>query len=350
MLQEALLMIERVPIGSRFVGEFDPVLIIAETAAGHMGKVGLATQLVEIAAAAKCDAIKFHIESADETIVPGHDIYELAKTLEFEEKEWKELFFQAKNRGLLTISMTNDLSSVELAARCGTDAYYVHPGNIVDHTLVRTISKQRKTVFVGTGASTLDEIGDAVRLVREAEGNENLVLMYGYQAYPTRIEDNNLRFMQTLAKLFEVNVGFADHTDAESHFSGTVPILAIALGARVIEKHFTVDRKLKLIDYESAMNPTELAELVRQVRALEPALGSPLPHAFSKEETDYRTLVRKNVVADRHIAMGEIIDPSMIAFKRSSPGISPREAGKLVGRKARRHIRKDEVLSWDLLE
>jgi sialic acid synthase SpsE len=343
-------MVERTKIGTRYISDADPTFLIAETAAGHMGNLDIAKQLIEIASMTKCDAIKFHIEDADETIVPSHEVYQLSKELEFEEIEWKELFQLSKENNLLTISMTNDLPSVRLAAACGTDAYYVHPGNIVDHTLIRTISKQRKTVFIGTGASTLDEIGDAVRLVREVEGNVNLVLMYGYQAYPTRIEDNNLRFIQTLARLFQVNVGFADHTDGESHLSVAVPILAIALGATVIEKHFTVDRKMKLIDYESAMNPTELSELVKQVRALEPALGSSIPHAFSKKEIDYRILVRKNVVANRPIAAGEIIDESMIAFKRSSPGISPRKAWRLLGRRARRDIRKDEVLSWNLLE
>jgi len=341
-------MISRVAVGHRFIGESDPVLVIAEIAAGHMGKLDLMMRFVDIASNAKCDAIKFHIESADETIVPDHDVYELAKKLEFKEHEWKDVFLYAKKRGLLTVSMTGDLPSVEMATRCGTDAYYVHPGNIVDHTLIRTISKTGKTVFVGTGASTLDEISDAAALVRK--NSKNLVLMYGYQAYPTRVEDNNLRFISTLRDLFEVNVGFADHTDGESRFAGVIPLLAMALGAAVIEKHFTIERKMKLIDYQSAMNPEELADFVAQLKLMELAMGSARPHAFSKEETEYRALVRKNIVARRPIARGEVIDSSMIAFKRSSPGTSPRDSWRVTGKRARHDIRKDQVMTLDLLE
>jgi len=343
-------MTTRVPIGSRFIGESDPVFVIAETAAGHMGRFDLAKQLIDIASNAKCDGVKFHIGSTEDSIVPAHEVYQLAKKLEFEEHQWKELFVHAKKSGLLTISMTTDLPSVELAARCGSDAYYVHPGSIVDHSLIRAISKIGTNIFVGTGASTLDEINDAVRLVRDIEGNQKLVLMYGYQAYPTAIEDNNLRYLETLGRLFGVNVGFADHTDGESAFSSTVPLLALAMGATVIEKHFTTDRKLKLLDYQSAMNPSELADFVGKLRAMEPVLGSRLPHAFSREETEYRLLVRKNVTARRVIARGETIAESMIVYKRSSPGISPRDASQLLGKIARRDIAKDEVITWDLVE
>jgi len=339
-----------VQIGRRSLGENQPILVVAETAAGHMGEFELARKLIEIASRAKCDAIKFHVELAEETLVPTHPDYPLAKKLEFNEQEWRDLFTYAKQNELLIISMTNDVPSVDLVARCGTDAYYAHPGNIVDPTLVRKIASKMKPVFLGTGASTLDEINEAVAIAGGIEGNKNLILMYGYQAYPTRIEDNNIRFLETLRRVFDLNVGFADHTDGESRFSGIIPLLAIAAGATVVEKHFTVDRKLKLLDYQSAMNAAELSEFVTQVRTAESSLGSFVPHAFSKDEKAYGRLVRKNIVSRRPIAKGETIDQSMIAFKRSPPGISPRDAWQLIGRISRRDIDKDEVLLWYLLE
>ena len=341
--------LKEIKIGNRKIGEKHPIFVIAEMACGHEGKINLAKKMIRIAARARADAIKFHIESTEDYIVPWHEDYEISKKLKFTKEEWRDLFQLAKRNKLLTISMPNDIPSVKIARENASDGYYIHSANLSDEPLIKEIAKIGKPMFIGTGASYIREIKRAVELVG-AMGNKNIILMHGFQAYPTKIEDTNLRFLKWLKEKFALHVGFADHIVGDSELCGIVPLLAIPYGAVVIEKHFTIDRKLRLIDYQSAMNPDEFRKFIINLRLVEKALGAYGPHKFSEDELQYRKRVKKNIVAARDIAKGEKITWEMLAFKRSEPGISPLEAKKVVGRIARRDILKNENIRWRDLE
>jgi sialic acid synthase SpsE len=159
-----------------------------------------------------------------------------------------------------------------------------------------------------------------------------------------------LRFLKWLEEKFNLHVGFADHVDGGLELCSTVPLLAVPYGAVVLEKHFTIDRKLKLVDYQSAMNPDEFKNFIRNLRFIEKALGTYGPHKLSEDELNYRKRVKKNIVATTDIKKGEKITEKMIAFKRSKPGISPLEVKKVVGKIARRDILKNENIRWEMLE
>lgn len=342
-------MIKDIKIGKNKIGEDQPIFVIAEMACGHEGKLILAKKLIKIAADARADAIKFHIESTDDYIVPQHEVYELSKKLEFTGREWRILFKQARKLGLIIISMPNDVPSARLAEENKSDTYYIHSANLSDRPLIEEMAKTKKPIFIGTGASTTREITNAIKII-ESKGNNSIILMHGYQAYPTRIKDNHLRFLKWLKEKFKYHVGFADHTDGESKLCSMLPLLAIPYGAMVLEKHFTIDRKLKLIDYQSAMNPDEFKKFIKNLRLIEKAFGSYEPHKLSKDELRYRKLVKKSVVAKRDIKKGEKITEEMIVFKRAKPGISPLEADKIIGRKAKRNIMGNENIRWGMIK
>ena len=337
-----------IKIGGKKIGDVQPTFVIAEMACGHEGKVDLAKKLIKIAADAKADAIKFHIISPDDYIVPSHEVYELTKKIELTKKEWEKLFNYARKFGLLIIVMPNDVPSARLARKNRTDGYYIHSANLSDKPLIEEMAKTGKPVFVGTGASTLEEMRNGIKIIK-SQGNTDIVLMHGYQAYPTEIEDNHLRFLKFLKQTFQTHVGVCDHTDGESELCGVIPLLAIPYGAVVLEKHFTIDRKLKLIDYQSAMNPDEFKRFVKNLRLIEKAFGSCGPHKLSKAEIKYRRLAKKSIVANRDIEKGEKIIEEMIAFKRSKPRISPSEVDKVIGRTAKVNIKKNENIKWRML-
>lgn len=338
-----------IKIGNKKIGGAQPTFVIAEMACGHEGKVDLAKKLIKIAADVKADAIKFHIISPDDYIVPSHEVYKLTKKIELSKKEWGKFFNYARKFGLLTIAMPNDIPSARLARKNRADGYYIHSANLSDRPLIEEIAKAGKPVFIGTGASTLEEINNALKIIN-SQGNTDIVLMHGYQAYPTKIEDTHLRFLEFLKQTFQTHVGFCDHTDGESELCGVIPLLAIPYGAVALEKHFTIDRKLKLIDYQSAMNPDELKRFIKNLRSIEKVFGSSAPHKLSKAELKYRKLVKKNIVANEDIKKGQKITEEMIAFKRSEPGISPLDANKVVGKIAKVNIKKNENIEWRMLE
>jgi sialic acid synthase SpsE len=341
--------VEDIQIGNKKIGEGHPTFVIAEMACGHEGKLDLAKKMIKITATANADAIKFHMESTEDYIVPQHEDYEISKKLQFTRKEWKELFQLARKNKLLKISMPNDVPSVQIAKENMSDGYYIHSANLSDEPLVKEIAKLRKPIFVGTGASALEEIEKAIKIIKSF-GNKKIILMHGFQAYPTKIEDTHLKFLKRLKEKFNLHVGFADHVDGESELCSIVPLLAIPYGAVVLEKHFTIDRKLKLVDYQSAMNPDEFKNFIRNLRFIEKALGTYGPHKLSEDELNYRKRVKKNIVAAIDIKKGEKITEKMIAFKRSKPGISPLEVKKVVGKIARRDILKNENIRWEMLE
>lgn len=339
---------KEIKIGGKKIGDAQPTFVIAEMACGHEGKVDLAKKLIKIAADAKADAIKCHIISPDDYIVPSHEVYELTKKIELSKKEWEKFFNYARKFGLLIIAMPNDIPSARLARKNRADGYYIHSANLSDKPLIEVIAKTGKPVFVGTGASTLEEMRNGIKIIK-SQGNTNIVLMHGYQAYPTKIDDNHLRFLKFLKQTFQTHVGFCDHTDGESELCGVIPLLAIPYGVVVLEKHFTIDRKLKLIDYQSAMNPDEFKRFVKNLRLIEKAFGLYAPHKLSNAEIKYRRLAKKSIVANRDIEKGEKIIEEMIAFKRSKPGISPLEVDKVIGRTAKVNIKKNENIKWRML-
>lgn len=349
-----------VKVGNKTIGDGHPTFVIAEMAYSHDGSIDKAKKIIKAAADAKADAICFHITSMEDYMVPQYrsgkgrvsagketePIYEYLNSINLNEDAWRTLFPHAKKLGLLICTMCNDLPSVALAYELGTDANVISPASFAEEDLVKEVARKGNPVFLRIGGALLGEVERAISWIREG-GNEDIVLIHGFQSYPTKLADMHLRFIQTLKQMFSLPVGFADHTDGGSKLALIVPLVALPFGANVIEKHLTHDRSLRGEDFESALNPDDFKKFVQNLREIEKAFGWSWVRPLSKAERDYRQVARKRIVAAQYIKAGEKITKGRIAFKRSDEGLFPDEITFLIGRVASKNIRKNEPITWN---
>lgn len=352
--------IKPIRIRNRVIDDNHPTFVIAEMAESHDGSLKKAKRIVDAASDAKCDAIKVHITSLKDYMVPYYGsgkgrvsagkedrrIYDYLRTISLSKKEWKVLFAYAKKSNLFICAMCNDLPSLRFASKLAPDFYDIHMSCLSDENFIKEVAKEMKPVFLGIGASTLGEIERAISWIRET-GNDEIALMYGFQSYPTKLEDMHLRYIQSLKRIFSLPIGFADHTDGGSELALITPLVALPFGVNIIEKHVTYDRSARGEDFESALDPSVLKKFIELLRGVEKALGSSAIRPFSKEELNYRQVSRKRTVAKRTIRKNERITKDKIAFKRCDEGVYPDESRFLLGRIAKRDISKDEPITWE---
>ena len=351
---------KQIRVKNKIIADNLPAFIVAEMAWSHDGSLENARKIVKVASDARADAIKFHITSLEDYMVPHYGsgkgrvsagkeerrIYDYLKSINLDRKAWKELFSYAKELGLLICTMCNDLPSFNFASKLDPDIYDIHSSCLSDEDFIKEITKELKPVFLGIGASTLGEIERAISWIKET-GNNDIALMYGFQSYPTRLEDMHLRYIQSLKQIFSLPVGFADHTDGDSELALITSLVSLPFGANIIEKHVTYDRSARGEDFESALDPHDLKKFVQLVREVEKAFGSPAVRPFSEQEINYRQVSKKRAVAKVNIKKNEKITKDKIAFKRSDEGVYPEESKFLIGRTAKSDIKKDEGLTWE---
>lgn len=353
----------QVKIGNRIIGDEQPAFVIAEMAWSHDGSLEKAKKIVKGTADAGADAISVHVTSikdymikaygsaAGQTVSAGKEteiIYDYLDRVNLKQSDFKELFTYAKGLGVAVCAMPNDPQSLKLCEKLDPDAYVIAAACFVEENMVTEIGRQKKPVILRIGGATLGEIEATANRIRE-QGNEDIVLLHGYQSYPTKIEYTRLKLIPSLKTLFGLPVGLADHIDAESHLAMAVPLVALGFGANVIEKHSTHDRSLKGEDFESALNPSELKALVSDIREIEKSFGAVSFGPLSADEVRYRRVSRKRTVATRLIKKGKGITEKDIAFKRADAGIYPDESKFIIGRTAREDIEEDTPLTWEKL-
>lgn len=341
-------------IGNRLIGEGESCFIIAEAGVNHNGDINLAKKLIDVAKKAGADAVKFQTFKAEEVVTQSAEKaeyqkkttraqeshLEMIKKLELSEEDHYTLRSYADQQGITFLSTPYDKHSVDFLVKLGVPALKVSSADITNHPLLSHIAGQNIPIILSTGMSTLGEVEEAVGVVINS-GNKQLILLHCNFNYPAKMEDINLRAMITLNQSFGFPVGYSDHTVGIE-----VPIAAVALGACVIEKHFTLNRNLPGPDHRASLEPAELKEMVTNIRNVERALGSPAKRP-SGEEIQNREVCRRSLVAAVDIPQGAIITGDMLAAKRPGTGISPRHVKALVGRKVAVSIKKDELIIWD---
>lgn len=323
----------------------------------HNGDPALARGLVDAAADAGADVVKFQSFRSErlvrhdapkaryqqETTSASEGQFEMLRRLELSEEAHAALVNHARERGIEFLSTPFDETSVDLLERLGVRRFKIASGEITNLPLLRHIGSQRKPVILSTGMSTLDEIGAALEAVRDA-GASDVTLLHCVSDYPTRPEDVNLRVMISLQERFGVAVGFSDHTQGIA-----VAIAAVALGARVIEKHLTLDRSLPGPDHRASLEPREFAQLVRCIREAEVSIGDGYKR-LTVEEQSTRRVARRSLVAAVDLSAGTVLEPRHVTAKRPGTGISPMEIDRVLGRTLRRAVAQDALLTWDALE
>jgi len=345
-----------VKIGDKKIGEDEPCFIIAEAGVNHNGSMELAEKLIDAAKDTGADAVKFQTFKAENVVTKTAEKaeyqkgttgkssqYDMIKELELIEKDFKKLAEYAKKTGILFLSSPFDRESVDLLDEIGVSAYKVASGEITNFPLLKYIAEKGNPIILSTGMATLGEIDDAVRVIEKA-GVEDIVLLHCVTSYPAKVEDVNLKVIETLKYAFKLPVGFSDHT-----LGTTVPIAAASLGAVVIEKHFTLDRGLPGPDHKASLEPDELGEMVAAIRDVEKALGDGIKQPTETEE-EIKKVVRKSVVAKVGIPEGTAITEDMLDIKRPGIGIAPKFMDMIMGRKAKEDIKKNDIITWKIIE
>ena len=354
-----------------------PVHIIAEAGVNHNGSLEMAQKLVRAAAQAGADAVKFQTFKADllvsrtapkaeyqtRTTGGGESQHEMIRKLELDRRDHEALLQACRDCGIQFLSTPFDLDSVDLLARTfDLPVIKVSSGDLTNAPLLLRIATTGKPVILGTGMATMGEIEDALGVLAlgytgcaqpslaafraaycSVHGQEALrekvTLLHCTTEYPAPLEEVNLRVMETLRGAFGLAVGYSDHTEGIS-----VPIAAAALGAEVIEKHFTLDRTLPGPDHKASLEVSELKQMVWGIRNVEVALGRGVKHP-TQSELKNMPIARKSLVAASHITAGESFTEGNVCVKRPGSGISPMQYWDLLGRKASRESGADEVIA-----
>jgi N-acetylneuraminate synthase/N,N'-diacetyllegionaminate synthase len=342
---------EYIVFANRRVGSGHPVFIIAEAGVNHNGDLNLAKKLIDAAKEAGADAVKFQSFKAENVVTKtaqkakyqkqttgsGESQYEMIKKLELSSADFKKLALYARKKGILFLSTPFDKESVDLLDELDVPAFKIASGEITNFPLIRHIAKKGKPVILSTGMSTLEEIDEALHVIKSV-GIKDIVLLQCVTAYPAKVEDMNLRAMQTLESTFKLPVGLSDHT-----IGIVVPIAAVALGAVVIEKHFTLDTNLPGPDHKASLQPEELKQMIEAIREVEKAIGDGSKRPTAEEE-EIKKVARRSIVARIDIPQGAVIAEEMLAIKRPGTGIEPKYLDKVVGKVAKAMIKRDELI------
>jgi len=330
------------------------VFIIAEAGVNHNGSLEISKRMVDAACSAGADAIKFQTFKAENLVTrkasksdyqcnntkKGESQFDMLKNLELDISAHKELIRYCKEKKITFLSTPFDLESIGFLYNLGLAIFKIPSGEITNLPYLRKIGSLKRKIILSTGMSTLKEISNVLNiLVRGGTKKENISVLHCNTAYPTPFEDVNLKAMITIKNKFKIEVGYSDHT-----LGIEVPIAAVALGATIVEKHFTLDRNMEGPDHRSSLDPKELKNMVDCIRNIEKALGNARKKP-SLSELDNKKLVRKSIVAAKEIKMGEAFTIDNIVAKRPATGLSPLLWDRLLGKRAKRDFKRDELIN-----
>jgi len=345
-----------VEIAGHPIGFGHPCFVIAEAGVNHNGDLDMALRLVDAAAEAGANAVKFQTFSADrlvtrqaakatyqkQTTGAQESQYAMLKRLELSLSDHERLLAHAQTRDITFLSTPFDRASANLLFQLGLPAIKIGSGELTNLPLLEHVARRKKPIILSTGMAYLSEVEEAVRCI-QACSDAPLILLHCVSNYPAREADINLRAMLTMNQAFGLPVGYSDHT-----LGIAVPIAAVALGACVIEKHFTLDRSLPGPDHRASLEPDGLHTMVQAIRDVEAALGDGLKRPAAGELETSR-VARKSIVSQVGIPTGTRISAEMLTIKRPGTGIPPRDLARVIGRTARVTIPADAVIGWEMI-
>jgi len=343
-------------IANKLIGRDQPCFIIAEAGVNHNGDINLAKQLINAAVEAGADAVKFQTFHADNVVTrdaekaeyqksttsSDESQYDMIKKLELPDDAFRELSDYANDKGIIFLSTPFDEESVDLLDDIGVPAFKIPSGEITNFPLLKKIAEKHRPIILSTGMATLGEVEEAFLYLKEM-GSKDVILLHCTTSYPAPFDSVNLRAMNTLRCAFKVPVGYSDHTEGI-----TIPIAAVAMGARVIEKHFTIDRTLQGPDHQASIEPHELMAMVKGIRDVERALGDGMKKPTPEEEV-IKKIARKSIVAKYDIKKGERLTEDILTIKRPGTGIEPKFLNYIIGKRVNTEIKQDEPLYLDQL-
>ncbi len=330
------------------------VFIIAEAGVNHNGSLGTAKRLIDAAAEAGADAVKFQTFKAErlvsacapkaayqkKTTGKGESQFEMIKRLELDIKAHRALMDHCRKKRIIFLSSPFDLDSISLLGKLGLKVFKIPSGEITNLPYLKKIGSLKRKVILSTGMADMGEIEDALNvLAGVGSSRKDITVLHCNTEYPTPYGDVNLRAMLSIKEAFKVKVGYSDHT-----LGMEIPVAAVALGATVIEKHFTLDKNMQGPDHRASLEPDELKLMVKAIRNVEKAFGSGIKEPSSSELRN-KEIVRKSIVASCPIKKGETLSARNMATKRPGTGISPMQWDKVIGGKAVKDFLKDDPIT-----
>ena len=327
-------------------------LIIAEAGVNHNGSIEMAKQLIDAAAVAGVDYVKFQTFKAEKLVTKDakqaeyqqrnaadSSQYAMLKKLELTPRQHEELIIYCKQKGVRFLSTAFDLESIEYLHSLSLGVWKIPSGEITNYPYLKKIAQYGEPVIMSTGMCSMDDVEQAINvLLKNGLTKEQITLLHCNTEYPTPMQDVNLKAMLQLRDKFGVKVGYSDHTKGIE-----VPIAAVALGAEVIEKHFTLDGTLPGPDHKASLEPNELKAMVDAIHNIEQALGDGQKHVSASEEKNI-AIARKSIVAAKDIKRGELLTEENLTTKRPGSGISPMRWEEVIGTKAIRDFKEDELI------
>jgi len=333
-----------IEIAGRHIGKGYPTYIVAEMGINHNGDINLALELIRAASEAGADAVKAQIVNANRSYTKNSISYTVFKKAEFTDQQWRRIAEQGKMAGIDVFATFATPSELWQSEKLKLPCVKISSGNITNFPLLKAIARLGKPVLMSTGMGYLSEVDEAVRFL-EGNGQQQIGILQCTSLYPTRALEVDLRAIRTLKLAFPKHpIGFSDHT-----LGIHCAIAAVTLGARIIEKHFTLDQDMEGPDHHFSSDPNELKRLVEAVREVELALGSSAKGP-GEREIALRDKFHRSLVASVDIDAGDCLKPENMSAKRSgSPGIAPKYLDIVTGRVAKRRIPRDTPITWDLI-
>lgn len=327
--------------------------IIAEAGVNHNGNLSMAKDMIYVAKEAGCDCIKFQTFQPDMLVTrkaaraeyqiantgSTDSQYDMLKSLTLSASDYEELKMCCEQNGIDFLSTPFDIKSVDLLREIGVNKWKIPSGEITNKQLLEKIGSLSQPVILSTGMSDIKEVETALNWIRNA-GSNDITLLHCTSNYPTAFEDVNMRAMITLRDTFNVPVGYSDHT-----LGIAIPLMAVAMGAQVIEKHFTLNKKLSGPDHVASLEPNELKEMVKGIREIELAFGdgNKIP---VKSEYSTAAVARKSIVYTKNLLKGAIIDANDLSVKRPGTGIEPCKLDEIIGRRLKHDVKEDTLVSY----
>lgn len=336
--------------------------IIAEAGVNHNGDIKIAKKLIDVAVDAHADAIKFQTFKAENVVTSStpkakyqiknmgtdESQFEMLKKLELPASDYKELFAYCEEKNIIFMSTPFDEESVDFLDSMGMGILKIPSGEITNKPLLQHIAAKGKPILLSTGMSYLGEVEKAMIWINEIwdrlDKKPGLTLLHCVSNYPASEEDSNLLAMKTMEAAFGLPVGYSDHT-----IGVEIPIAAVAMGAKVIEKHFTLDRNMEGPDHKASLESDELRGMINAIRRVEKALGDGIKKP-TNSESELRKVARRSLVLARDVKSGETITANDITIKRPGTGIEPEFLDFIAGMKVEKDIIADSVLKWDDLK
>jgi len=327
------------------------VEIIAEIANAHQGKKEVAVDIARQSVSNGADIVKFQMYTADDLLVPNHERYLHFKKQSFSISDWDFIFGALSNVKTKIFVDVFGLESFKISKKYDIAGYKIHFSDLMNTPLLKLVASTGKELLIGSGGASLKEIHYAIKILKQnGVSKQKIVLLHGFQGYPTRIDDTNLERLKEFKREFKgyADLGISDHIAGDDVFSKIIPMMALPYGISFVEKHVTINREQKGVDYYSSLDVKEFKDFVEKFRKAELSLGS--EKCYSDQELNYRKQVKKKWLAKNNLAKGTIITDDNIIMKRDDSVIQTLEYSEIIGKELIQNVEENSVIVDDFLK